>query len=619
VPISAELVYLFRHTVVRDAAYQLQLPSGRAKLHALAFEVMDMIFGHEEPGPIVFELVAHAQAALALPGELTAERAKQISDRETDLLQVASTVAKNLNLHGQCAGYLERVLLKDLDPAGKVGVYIKYSEALNKTGSGPRAMQAARDAVSLARAHGLRDLLGSALSAQGASLIAVSQYEEGRPALEEAASLAAESGNAKLEGATLGYLAVSAWRQGARGQAEDLFAKALSALRVSGDTKTLAQHLGNYGLLQAESGRHERALEVYTEAGKLHRDVGNDWSGAVVMYNSCISQEKLGRDAAARVSLKEARLQAERVGHRRLHAAILGRAASFDTEDGRFADALPLFAEAAQTARELHDPATENSVRGNYGLLLDMLGMAREAERELGLARALALQANDSASLVRLEGNLAGIFNAWGRHDQAVELATEAMVRAQRVGKPDLVVQFGLHKANSLLKLGRFDESVAVLDAIESQTSTDSAHASFIALARAYFALLLGRLEESESLLAQVKHKAAIVRYLSESEVQIALRLAIARGQRERAEAALDELAAAKPDVSAWPNARHTLRRASMRRLLAEFNERGSRRLWFGHFPEDLGVELRKALLERATPEFLRQCDAELLAAMAAP
>ena len=39
--LSAEDAYLFRHAIIRDAAYQLQLPSQRARLHGLAVECLE--------------------------------------------------------------------------------------------------------------------------------------------------------------------------------------------------------------------------------------------------------------------------------------------------------------------------------------------------------------------------------------------------------------------------------------------------------------------------------------------------------------------------------------------------------------------------------------------------
>ena len=42
---DAERAYLFRHALLRDAAYQLQLPGDRARLHAVAFEAIEELAG----------------------------------------------------------------------------------------------------------------------------------------------------------------------------------------------------------------------------------------------------------------------------------------------------------------------------------------------------------------------------------------------------------------------------------------------------------------------------------------------------------------------------------------------------------------------------------------------
>ncbi len=45
---NAERVYLFRHAVLRDAAYQLQLPGDRMRLHALALGAIEELLGTTE-------------------------------------------------------------------------------------------------------------------------------------------------------------------------------------------------------------------------------------------------------------------------------------------------------------------------------------------------------------------------------------------------------------------------------------------------------------------------------------------------------------------------------------------------------------------------------------------
>ena len=46
----AESAYLFRHALLRDAAYQLQLPGDRARLHGIAFELIEALSGGRPPG-----------------------------------------------------------------------------------------------------------------------------------------------------------------------------------------------------------------------------------------------------------------------------------------------------------------------------------------------------------------------------------------------------------------------------------------------------------------------------------------------------------------------------------------------------------------------------------------
>ena len=41
----AERAYLFRHALMREAAYQLQLPGDRARLHELAADALEALYG----------------------------------------------------------------------------------------------------------------------------------------------------------------------------------------------------------------------------------------------------------------------------------------------------------------------------------------------------------------------------------------------------------------------------------------------------------------------------------------------------------------------------------------------------------------------------------------------
>ena len=92
----AEHIYLFRHALLRDAAYQLQLPGDRARLHALAFGVLEQIIGGPPQeqgrispalatrpplwahGALALELAEHAQRAVELDAAFEPHRARYL-------------------------------------------------------------------------------------------------------------------------------------------------------------------------------------------------------------------------------------------------------------------------------------------------------------------------------------------------------------------------------------------------------------------------------------------------------------------------------------------------------------------------------------------------------------
>ncbi|KAF0239813.1 MAG: hypothetical protein FD180_5167, partial [Planctomycetota bacterium] len=98
--LHSEVAYLFRHALLRDAAYQLQLPGDRARLHGLAFEVIEALAGGRPPGPapldepdpppflphatdpVAFELARHARAADFPAVSLYLRRAAEVAARQ---------------------------------------------------------------------------------------------------------------------------------------------------------------------------------------------------------------------------------------------------------------------------------------------------------------------------------------------------------------------------------------------------------------------------------------------------------------------------------------------------------------------------------------------------------
>jgi hypothetical protein len=111
----AEQAYLFRHALLRDTAYQLQVPADRHRLHALALEVLEQLLavpGHElELDSAAAELAVHAR--LARGGVADAH----LQQREaTHLRRAARFASQRYMNHEAAAHWLTLANLDDLRP-----------------------------------------------------------------------------------------------------------------------------------------------------------------------------------------------------------------------------------------------------------------------------------------------------------------------------------------------------------------------------------------------------------------------------------------------------------------------------------------------------------------------
>ena len=79
--VSGESLYLFRHALLREAAYELYPPSVRAKLHRLVVEIATFLFEDSQLSPLAAELADHARAAWQGTDDESLQRVVETSER----------------------------------------------------------------------------------------------------------------------------------------------------------------------------------------------------------------------------------------------------------------------------------------------------------------------------------------------------------------------------------------------------------------------------------------------------------------------------------------------------------------------------------------------------------
>jgi len=394
----AESAYLFRHALLRDAAYQLQMPSARARLHGLAFELIEQLFGGRAPEPpalsardepkldshptdvVVEELIYHASQALdaEVPhsGRVTDDLLRQYRirgaihfsakfrpaaamecwlavARMTDgptrglALHRAASTALNLGRLAEAAGLVDEVL----DLARDAGDRDLTGLALATRGNVLRLRDGAEAAISeylqsleLLRAAGMHGAEGSVLQNLANVYSDTGRFQESRQAYERALEIACEIGDRRLTGIVTGNLSILAQNMDDFERAEELSRRALDNHRGRGDSRFEGRELRNLADIYFGTRRYEDAQEVYLESLRLARQCGDRGYEGIVLGNLGVLYREIGRLQQAEQACLAALAIHKEVGNRRSEAFVNGSLACIYLKTGR--------AERAQQALE---------------------------------------------------------------------------------------------------------------------------------------------------------------------------------------------------------------------------------------------------------------------------
>lgn len=459
--VRAEDAYFFRHALLRDAAYQLQLPGDRARLHRAALEAIESACGGrpQEPPPLDVpdgtDIIPHpldAQAAelavhAALSGAPVALRVlylrraaetASLSYRDADAqaaweglaaLLPALAGAEACRRAALCAnrrGDPQRAVQlvhESLERAGDrsrlwTAAAVEALAAL-QSGAGRVAEAAANFSRAIEVFRELGDLKREARARTG--LVTVFRHTGRFAEAEAEAQVALEghraAGDRESEGTTLILLGGIYYDTGRYALAEQTFNAALAFCRTWKDDRRAGIALGNLGALHSDAGRFKEARQAFEQALSIHRKVGNLRSEGVALANIAGLLRKEGRLEESERFLERALATHRAVGNRRSEGIALHNLGELCEDTGRV--------EAAESA---------------------VLG-AIELHRETGNLRFEGISLAKLSELAALRGDAA---ESGRRRSQAVEVF-------RRIGSRHLEAAALSQGARALVKGGLWD------------------------------------------------------------------------------------------------------------------------------------------------------------------
>ena len=358
-PLS-QLRYLFKHALLRDTAYRMQVRTRRQALHQLAAEAIETLYA-DDLRPRYGELAYHSERAA-----LNVEAA--------DWYMLAAEQAKSRGTLLDARTYLDRA--STLIPAGQTAkrwsALIHQIEVLGMLGDVEASQKQATAALELARAVGDDALIADAYFQQGSIANRIGDDQAALASLN--AGLAASRGgdSKRVEALILGMKTITLARMG---QIEDAAIVAEGALVMAeelGEDRVLVRTLNNLAHFNMSTGDYGRAADLLTRQVDINRRQRDRVGEAHGLTNLAYNQLSLGLYEAAQAAIVQALQLTMSMGARRLSAYNRLNLGLAQTRLGRPVD--------ARQEIEASRPVMEG-VEDNFGLSVSYtyLGLALEA------------------------------------------------------------------------------------------------------------------------------------------------------------------------------------------------------------------------------------------------
>lgn len=381
----AEAAYLFRHVALRDVVYQLQLPSQRAALHALAHDLLSMIPGNLDA--MAAELADHARHGSEHDPTLTA--------KESAWLDRAAAHAARQFDHTQEILLLQRAL--EL-PAGIAApsLKIRLGSCLASRGRFDEARDVLQAAATQATALGDQELYAKAVFSLGRSALMSGDLDEARLRLQESLQLHLALGDYGAAAGAMNNVGLIEHECNNLDAALECFQGAIDAATRVGRNDRVATALGNRARVTHARKDFAGAEREYRAAMKAHIDCGDQFGESHARSNLGYLLTAMGRHEEAESELRAGVALHHALGNGAAEAMSLVNLADLRVSLSEPADAMRLLERAEERASDFNAGAVLTLARLSKVAVLAAMGELARAEAQLAMASAAVTESSPS-------------------------------------------------------------------------------------------------------------------------------------------------------------------------------------------------------------------------------
>ncbi len=427
-----ELRYIFRHSLLREAAYDMQLRTRLRELHHLIAEAIEQLYPNSEERFV--DLAFHYEQA-------------EDEQQTNKFLEKAARWSQRNFLNRQALNFYQK-LIHNLEGSSrknkKIIKFLLRKGAVNElVGQWEEAEQDYRSALD--RAKNLNDwyLIGRSNRRLGQLLMLRGNYADAKKHLDVAVTCFELANDQVGTAKTYGNLGTFFFRQGSYDAAKSWFAKAIEINRSVQRDPENAAIVANLGLIFMNQGHYDEGIRWLEEQLDIAERAG-DKQGLTTLYTNLgiIYLEKGALDSAL-LCLEKGLALSEELGNKLFMTICIGSIGSVWEKKGDYAKAMQNFERDLVLCKELGDKQGTAIACGLIGDLLSVIGDFDRAIEFLEQNLALSRELNYKKGIAKALNTLGDTWFYKGDQKKSVAYYNEAIEYARDMGNK-LVLGYSL-------------------------------------------------------------------------------------------------------------------------------------------------------------------------------
>lgn len=452
-----ELQYIFKHSLLRETLYNMQLRSNLRDLHLLIGEAIEKIY-NDNIEPRFVDLAYHFEEA-------------QRHEKAVYYMKKAADTARKNFQNKQALMYYEKVkayLDQDREKEEYAKILLRESEVLELIGRWNDALSLLRKANTAAIDTKNEILIGRTKNQLGKLLVLKGEYSEAKFILESALKIFTnfndEIGIFKVQG-NLGDLY---FRQAEYESARSYFEKSVTLAKEFKDTFTVTQIVSNLGLTYMNQANYDKAIQCQEEQLVLCEERGDRNGMAILNTNIGIVYSEINEHEKAFPYYEKGYKLSHELGNKQMEAIAIGCLGQIYHQRGDYNKALELYLIDLKLCKELGDKRGLSIINGLLAEQLISNGDFARAEEylEAQLNYSLDLQYQKGITKAYLTK---GQLNYYlGKYKEAIKSFDKSIKLSSKIKYLPSMEEASLWKIDTLIAQNELQKVQVIIDHIET-------------------------------------------------------------------------------------------------------------------------------------------------------